>query len=602
LLGQFNIDESGAFVITETSDISGVFSINTWNNFYNETKLKRASESPWKINSDYTNVNIAYEAYTQEVSHEFAYRKLFEDDTKDYFIGKLIFTCPLSKTKSADGIWSTSIDSIKYGFGYEKVSLFGDNENRITDDIGLYMIHNKFPKCTIDTNNVLTIEVIGTTLGGNKTEYQSSNSRSLLSENQKNILVSSLVRQEDGNEVIDIPTISQHFWNAINNGIAKDSDNLITNLSAGLPELIRLVDTLDVTVISGAESESPMLPPSTWNSWEIQFKNKNYNEWKELGKLDTLSGYNKVFENLNILTEFSPSITNCLVEPMKIIFNFGTNRFNFDTYFDMDIKVYIDDENEKDKAVGWRCGYKSTRYLNWVTSDNRFSGPEIVLIDIETYKIWNPTKTKLTIPINVCWFEETQIESINPTVSVIWRGYEYIIPIWNMEYNSNCCDTLSFNLDIDLRTNSINYNKSVIYPIVSCMNTAKITEIYWNDFTLNMGYIISSPEEFAELEPGWNKLTEFGNKNYYIYIWDKNNFPGDVSGQKILDNYIVDNENVMKELYTIIDENDLGINNIDHFTSKLYGNWHETIYKYKKYTLNTVKLKYTIFNKIVLIF
>lgn len=599
-IGQFNIDESGSFVITDTTELSGNFSIGLWDKFYSDFKLKTGSESPWKINSDYSNVNIAYEAYSQEVSHEFAYRKLFEDDSKDYFIGKLIFTCPLSKTKSGDGIWSTSVDSIKYKFGYEKVSLFGDNENGITDDIGLYMLHNKFPKCTIDTNNILTIEIIGTTLGGNKTEYQTIGATSLLSVNQKNILVSSLVRQEDGVDVIDIPTISQHFWNAINNGIAQTDNNLKVQLSDGLSELIELVSNLEVSTISG--TDSIITQPSAWDSWEIPFKNNSYNEWKEFGKLETLQEYNKGFEKLNTLTKFSPSITNCLVEPMKIIFNFGTNRFNFETYFDMDIKVSIDDANERDKAVGWRCGYKSTRYLNWVTSDNRFNGPEIVLVDVETYKIWNPEKTKLTIPINVCWFEETQIESINPTVSVIWRGYEYIIPIWNMEYNSNCCDTLTLNLDIDLITNSINYKKSVIYPVASCMDTSKITEIYWDEFTINMGYIISKKDEFTGWKHGWNKLAEFGNKNYYIYIWDKTSFPEDISGMKILSNVLSDTDGKMHELYEIIDSNDLGINNIKEYTNILQGNWQEEIYRYKKQTLNTEKIKYTIFNKNVLIF
>lgn len=57
---------------------------------------------------------------------------------------------------------------------------------------------------------------------------------------------------------------------------------------------------------------------------------------------------------------------NCLVEPMKIAFNFGNSEYSYmSNYFDMDIKVVINDPLEISKPVGWRCGNTQTKYLSW---------------------------------------------------------------------------------------------------------------------------------------------------------------------------------------------------------------------------------------------
>jgi len=77
-------------------------------------------------------------------------------------------------------------------------------------------------------------------------------------------------------------------------------------------------------------------------------------------------------DDIKCISDWIPAVTNCLIEPMKIIFNFGqqTTNNSVNNNFDIDIKVNIDDPVERNNAVGWRCGSKNTKYLTWLTGDN----------------------------------------------------------------------------------------------------------------------------------------------------------------------------------------------------------------------------------------
>lgn len=133
-------------------------------------------------------------------------------------------------------------------------------------------------------------------------------------------------------------------------------------LSAGLNEL---KDTL----LNNSASINPSL---TWedNGWGLDF-NKLLSSTTY--SLNDLEQYTAQLNGLTNLINFSPVINTCLISPLRIIFNFGKTNFNVnldEELFDLDCKVYIDDFSEKDKPVGWKCGYTETDYLNWITSDN----------------------------------------------------------------------------------------------------------------------------------------------------------------------------------------------------------------------------------------
>lgn len=88
-----------------------------------------------------------------------------------------------------------------------------------------------------------------------------------------------------------------------------------------------------------------------------------------------LKNYTENLNKLSQINQFAPVLNECLIQPMKIIFNFGSydeinRQTSIATQFDLDIKVRILDQIEKYNAVGWKCGFVSTKYLNWFTYDN----------------------------------------------------------------------------------------------------------------------------------------------------------------------------------------------------------------------------------------
>ena len=77
------------------------------------------------------------------------------------------------------------------------------------------------------------------------------------------------------------------------------------------------------------------------------------------GNLDILPKYNAEFDKLTTNIDFIPGINTCLVEPLKLIFNFGSlsnkDLEKYNDIFDLDIKVALEDGIENNKAVGWKC-------------------------------------------------------------------------------------------------------------------------------------------------------------------------------------------------------------------------------------------------------
>lgn len=49
-----------------------------------------------------------------------------------------------------------------------------------------------------------------------------------------------------------------------------------------------------------------------------------------------------------MITKFIPNLNVCLIDPLKLIFNFGNINSEYENYndnFDLDIKVVIEDRN-----------------------------------------------------------------------------------------------------------------------------------------------------------------------------------------------------------------------------------------------------------------
>lgn len=199
----------------------------------------------------------------------------------------------------------------------------------------------------------LVVESIITSFGGQKSLFDVetfTEAKVILDKQELNLLSSSIA--------IDKESAINSFINLISN------DSI---LSDGISEL-----TYDI--VSGIAS----LPGWKNNNWlsdglgfKFDFYEPYYSEYLENDITSGLIDYNTGISALSSILKFSPIISNCLIEPMKIIFNFGTKSNDYLTNnFDLDIKVRIDDNLERIKPVGWKCGYKETKYLNWLTNDN----------------------------------------------------------------------------------------------------------------------------------------------------------------------------------------------------------------------------------------
>jgi len=394
--------------------------------------------------------------------------------------------------------------------------------SEIDDEIGILLLNNKYPRCELNANGELIVESLITTLGGNKSCKYLPNIQDIaeLSElkNKKefDLLKSTLVSAKDIPAGVEISSyVINTLTGTILTGLINDYP-----LSTGIMELN--------TTLSNISSNLE------WNSqtWNIDFYS-TYEEYllsstlPNINKSELTSILNKYNESLSGLTNilnFTPVINECLVEPLKIIFNFGTNLYVLNDFFDLDINVSIsNDPIEKNKSVGWKCGYKQTKYLNWESGDNIHGGPEIVYVDIDTYKFYNSNKIldgtikTLDLDINVCWFNESQIISDDVIINIVWKGYLYAIPVNITEYNIACCKNLVLTLKIDLTSNTISYNKIYYVGIITTYGS-----IETNDFNASLGYIKMPNDVYNKFVNEHNfenviELDSINNKNYYLY-------------------------------------------------------------------------------------
>jgi hypothetical protein len=234
------------------------------------------------------------------------------------------------------------------------------------------------------------------------------------------------------------------------------------------------------------------------NGWEFNIK-QFYDDYISTQDLQKLDKYNTCFEIINLLSNFIPAITTCLVDKLKLVFNFGSpnKRISLNINIDLDIKVYINDLLERNKAVGWRCGYRQTKYLDWLTYDNTKGGPEIVTVDVETYKAYNEDQNKLELIINTCWFNETQVKTNNVSLEIIWKGYLFILPINTILQNFNCCDNTVLKINIDLINNNITYEQIYLLPIMTTFGSVSNSML-----SLSYGFVKMFKSEYEHVVKG----------------------------------------------------------------------------------------------------
>lgn len=353
LVVNFNInDETNKLEAIELKESVSSMLFNSELLEYNgsNTYTEETAVNIWRTNSDYNTLNIAYEALntkTLDISLKNILRKKLEEQLRDpYYIGILKFSCKLFERHifKYPELTNTGIGSISYEFGTTEVSM-----KNITN-FGLLKLHNRYPKCELD-GDILRVEVLISTLGGNKssiTNYASTE----LDEKTYNLLEDSL---------------SENKSDAINKFKEYLKSNDILNkeaFSTGLTAVNEIISGDISSSISGDFFENENY------EWNIK---KYYDEYVEHNfDLDKLTVYNNAFAILTALSNFVPALNTCLTENMKLIFNFGESNYTsgLNDNLDLDIKVYIDDPVEKNKAVGWRCGYRQTSYLNWITYDN----------------------------------------------------------------------------------------------------------------------------------------------------------------------------------------------------------------------------------------
>lgn len=121
----------------------------------------------------------------------------------------------------------------------------------------------------------------------------------------------------------------------------------------------------------------------------------------------------------------------------------------------------------------------------------KLAGPEIVTVDLDTYKVYNQKTPEVNIAIYACWFDASILTSLNPTVDVVWRGYKYTILLSDLITNSSCCDNLVLKLKVDLNNNALEYEKLKYMPVITEYKTPDKL-----DYNISFGFIKISQSEF----------------------------------------------------------------------------------------------------------
>lgn len=328
----------------------------------------------------------------------------------------------------------------------------------LDDNINDYItIQQMFPYCHLKNDNHLVISSIATTLGSYKSLTVNKDQRSVYQENNGMKLLTSIIDPD--------VTCNDSFEDVITNDNSYFyRNNQRVELKEGLQQYKNIFDGITGTYDFYQYYDKYI---------EAKNDNKSLSQQKEYLQL-----YNQQMAKLNDVVAFAPVINEFIIQPLKIIFNFG-NEFGFknkelitNNYFDLDINTYINTDQQKFKKVGWKAGLWQTDYINWITRDERFSGPEIVVIDIEKYKLNNINNYNMNIKdysidiiVNACWFIQSQIQSLNPNIFINWKGFTYQYMIEDINTNQDLCDNPFIKIRVGLNNNTLRCYRKVLLPV-----------------------------------------------------------------------------------------------------------------------------------------
>ena len=441
----------------------------------------------WRLGADQNNTGIAYQTYDFEgkgdISSLFKIRQENVQNQKT-IKNVLGIDCELLTKQVID-----NFDNIVYMNQIKTISTCLSTVNVYIDDnnVNDYIaIQQLFPYCNLTRDNHLVISSLPTTLGSYKSLTVDKEQKDIEQTNGMKLLTSTIdpdVVCDDTFEDIITDENSYFYRNSQRIQLDDQLDDY-KELFDGITGSYNFYQYYD-KYIESKKNEQPL---------SIQRK--------------YLQFYNQQMAKLNDIVAFAPVVNEFIIQPLKIIFNFG-NMFDFDiewanpsktNYFDMDVNTYIDTDQQKYKKVGWKAGMWQTDYINWITRDQRFGSPEIVVVDIQKYKndhidSYNINKKDYTLDIivNACWFAESVIQSLNPNIFVNWKGFTYHYMIEDIETNQNVCDFPFIKIRVGLNNNTLKCYRKVLIP-ASIHNKHTNERLFgfirmWEDEEFNDQYI-----------------------------------------------------------------------------------------------------------------
>ena len=105
-------------------------------------------ENIWRLNSDYTNVNIAYESINPSIPTDVLDFSVSIKSKQTYYTGIVRYICPLLVRQiSNNNVYLTSFKSINCEFDAVEINL-----NDVNDIEGYVIFKHKYPKCTLNEN------------------------------------------------------------------------------------------------------------------------------------------------------------------------------------------------------------------------------------------------------------------------------------------------------------------------------------------------------------------------------------------------------------------------------------------------------------------
>lgn len=461
------------------------------------------------------------------------------------------------------------------GWSYE-ISTHDIYLTNINDKLELQLLENRYPQCLLNADTVLEINLLITTLGGNKDLTSVSESQPDIGKLPLHLYLLQQTIDSTNNTDKIIQRISEylsgnfeHIQMIPENWTALEVKNVLNSNLSGIFNKIAWDNVSSLLSETSSQFENKFY--QNYINVYNEIKNNNYINIEK-----NINNFNKNFKDIILLSNWTPALTNCLIEPMKIIINFGkptTEIKGINTTFDIDIKVNINDPLEKNNAVGWRCGSINTKYLSWLSGDEQFGGPEIVLVDIDTYKMYNKDKKTLEILVNACLYEYSQLETQQIFININWKGYLYLKTFKNLPYNVGCCENLLLKITVDLENNFISSEPEIVYfvPVVTTYGNPENP-----DFNMSIGYVKLFENDIEKIPMTYS----FGNKKY--------NF------MKNLKTYDIDNFNlvrtVVENYYLTYHNQRLILKNI--ISESFVLNWEDKLkLNYKGFNINM-----TIFN------